>query len=795
MRSIQVETNEWIDQLKADAQNKQPSIIENLIKQKVLMSFDERTALASIINPIILNDDVKSLEILLRFYKDLHIGWKYYKSLEFALLKGCKSVARYFLSEKYLQVKKFSGKQGFSLLTIATEQDDINSIMTLLKVDANPFFTAKYGVLPIFIAAKNGNVKIVQRFLGEALRELIKGGLGLVLLNVAAEVGDLDSIILLAEAGANPNLRHSYPFSPLKLAARGGHKKIVNWLWNFKSDQGERPSDLEKFEALCYATERGHLSCIKILMDEGIRVKPLSSDEAVTLLGKAAENKHHEIVEYLISQISFLLSPAQLRMITYIAIENGSFDCIRILHRYGADLFAIYPDGSTLLIVAARKSYAEIISYLLEVFNQSQSDISKWINYQLPTGETALYFAAVQGDWQSVRELIQAGAITSHVCVDGFTTLMAAVYNRHILVVNELLGHEAHNETMKSIDQAAKGCRYKWVARNLTVEEFNLIRLGSLIVFEKKGLTWWLHFRNDRSEICKTLIENSLGKDYLKQLEGLTYIISEGVTLEDEVQMEEIIIFNGIKLVTKGETAVYRAIKNGDIHCLSRLIKAGADLRLACGDGTTPSIAAAQNKDSTTLHLLLRQKSVLDTVPEVFKEGISVGSTLLFLSIEQGHWDCVYPLLRAGACTNVQDEGERTPLSMALEIKKYDMVILLLLYGGKVAEIKKELVCDEEQLVAAFKKQALIFRGKSFRKRCINFLEMIETRTGDVDPSLRPIFYSAVEKGSLRTLKDYLIARIHALQPKINLVHFFSPGHPKNSNSSHIESHYTRMLI
>ncbi|APQ67030.1 hypothetical protein A35_04075 [Coxiella burnetii 'MSU Goat Q177'] len=196
MRSIQVETNEWIDQLKADAQNKQPSIIENLIKQKVLMSFDERTALASIINPIILNDDVKSLEILLRFYKDLHIGWKYYKSLEFALLKGCKSVARYFLSEKYLQVKKFSGKQGFSLLTIATEQDDINSIMTLLKVDANPFFTAKYGVLPIFIAAKNGNVKIVQRFLGEALRELIKGGLGLVLLNVAAEVGDLDSIIL-----------------------------------------------------------------------------------------------------------------------------------------------------------------------------------------------------------------------------------------------------------------------------------------------------------------------------------------------------------------------------------------------------------------------------------------------------------------------------------------------------------------------------------------------------------------------------------------------------------------------
>ncbi len=782
---------------------------------------------------------MKSLEILLRFYKDLHIGWKYYKSLEFALLKGCKSVARYFLSEKYLQVKKFSGKQGFSLLTIATEQDDINSIMTLLKVDANPFFTAKYGVLPIFIAAKNWNVKIVQRFLGlvrfelqrdcayktlkfaiqfghlslqknkylavvdyllnesaskEALRELIKGGLGLVLLNVAAEVGDLDSIILLAEAGANPNLRHSYPFSPLKLAARGGHKKIVNWLWNFKSDQGERPSDLEKFEALCYATERGHLSCIKILMDEGIRVKPLSNDEAVTLLGEAAENKHHEIVEYLISQISFLLSPAQLRMITYIAIENGSFDCIRILHRYGADLFAIYPDGSTLLIVAARKSYAEIISYLLEVFNQSQSDISKWINYQLPTGETALYFAAVQGDWQSVRELIQAGAITSHVCVDGFTPLMAAVYNRHILVVNELLGHEAHNETMKSIDQAAKGCRYKWVARNLTVEEFNLIRLGSLIVFEKKGLTWWLHFRNDRSEICKTLIENSLGKDYLKQLEGLTYIISEGVTLEDEIQMEEIIIFNGIKLVTKGETAVYRAIKNGDIHCLSRLIKAGADLRLACGDGTTPSIAAAQNKDSTTLHLLLRQKSVLDTVPEVFKEGISVGSTLLFLSIEQGHWDCVYPLLRAGACTNVQDEGERTPLSMALEIKKYDMVILLLLYGGKVAEIKKELVCDEEQLVAAFKKQALIFRGKSFRKRCINFLEMIETRTGDVDPSLRPIFYSAVEKGSLRTLKDYLIARTHALQPKINLVHFFSPDHPKNSNSSH-ESHYTRTLI
>ncbi|WP_264770102.1 hypothetical protein, partial [Coxiella burnetii] len=72
---------------------------------------------------------------------------------------------------------------------------------------------------------------------------------------------------------------------------------------------------------------------------------------------------------------------------------------------------------------------------------------------------------------------------------------------------------------------------------------------------------------------------------------------------------------------------------------------------------------------------------------------------------------------------------------------------------------------------------------------------MIETRTGDVDPSLRPIFYSAVEKGSLRTLKDYLIARTHALQPKINLVHFFSPGHPKNSNSSHIESHYTRMLI
>jgi len=249
---------------------------------------------------------------------------------------------------------------------------------------------------------------------------------------IAHGKGKQDLIRLLLAKGADPNARDDSGASPLDEAVwRGSVEKSVLLL-----DAGAEintPETKTGTTPLNEAAFRGHRNLIKLLLARG--ANPGMRDHAGFLPAENAIRQHHpEVLGILLEHESDPELPA--RLMTE-AVRRGQPDTVQTLLDLGTDIDAKTASGSTALYEAALKGEYEIVSLLLS----RGADVNA---LESASGTTPLYAAAAFGRGQVVSVLLLWGANPNLLSKDGIGPLRAAESNKFTKIADQLRAAGGH---------------------------------------------------------------------------------------------------------------------------------------------------------------------------------------------------------------------------------------------------------------------------------------------------------------------------------------------------------------
>jgi ankyrin repeat protein len=242
-----------------------------------------------------------------------------------------------------------------------------------------------------------------------AVRNLIRNpgpraldGRGNSPLMYAAAVGSVESMRLLLDAGADPNVANGFGATPLMWCA--GDAKKVALLIAKKANVNAR-SNLGRTPLMIAAAYDGAIEAARLLIEKGADVNARDKG-GFSVLEQAAAVNHIELARLLIAT--------------------------------GADVNVQDEGGSTALMQAAQNGdrSAELVKLLLEhgaKVNVRSGDTFEIVkNGPIGLGHlTPLLFAAGQGNYEAVEALVKAGADVNAKDVRNATPLVFAVATDH----------------------------------------------------------------------------------------------------------------------------------------------------------------------------------------------------------------------------------------------------------------------------------------------------------------------------------------------------------------------------
>ena len=247
----------------------------------------------------------------------------------------------------------------------------------------------------------------------------------------------------------------------------------------------------------------------------------------------------------------------------------------------------------------------------------------------LTGGLTALVFAARQGDLESARLLLDAGADVNRTTEYGWTPLLTAVHNRYYRLAAFLLGRGADP------DIANNG---GWSPLYIATDNRN-IESGD--------------YPTRRPDL-----------DHL-ELIGLLLAGGADPNARMASSTETRTIFTHQWLYEPGATPFLRAAQSGDLTLLRLLLEHGADPALATTNGTTPLMVASGIGWVEGVTYEWSEEDTLATVRLLLELGADVnaadrdGRTALHGAAHKGRNDVVRVLVDHGADLAARDHGSR----------------------------------------------------------------------------------------------------------------------------------------
>lgn len=134
----------------------------------------------------------------------------------------------------------------------------------LIEVGADVNAAETNGFTPLYWAAFDGNVALVDLLLASGASVDVKTNDGKTPLYVAPEKGFVDIVTALAHRGADVNVASKEGWTPLHLAARQGKKDLVDSLLAWGADP--RAQDIALQTPLQDASSHGHTDIVALLM-------------------------------------------------------------------------------------------------------------------------------------------------------------------------------------------------------------------------------------------------------------------------------------------------------------------------------------------------------------------------------------------------------------------------------------------------------------------------------------------------------------------------------------------------
>jgi ankyrin repeat protein len=244
-------------------------------------------------------------------------------------------------------------------------------------------------------------------------------------------------------------------------------------------------------------------------------------------------------------------------------------------------------------------------------------------------GLTALVLAAREGDLESTKLLLEAGADVNQATEYGWTPLLTATNNRHYRLAEYLIEHGA------DVNKVNKG---NWTPLYLATDNRN-IEGGDFPVPKP-----------DMDHL-----------DYIKYL--LQHGANPNIRIKDNTLTRT--IFTMQWFLESGATPFIRAAQSGDLELLKLLLANGADAMIKTDHGDTALTAASGVGWVDGVTYEHSAKANVDTVKFLLDLGLDPnaangdGRTSLMVAAAKGRTEVIQLLVDHGAKLDTRDKGSR----------------------------------------------------------------------------------------------------------------------------------------
>jgi ankyrin repeat protein len=451
-------------------------------------------------------------------------------------------------------------------------------------------------------AAERGDRQAVRALLAQHADVNARQGDGATALAWAAHRNDLEMASELLAAGADPRLANDYGVTPLALACTNANPAMIGMLLEAGADPNAAQWTGETVLMTCAAT--GSAAAVKQLLGAGAEVNAAESEKGQTALMWAVAERHPEVVKLLVD--------------------------------HGADVRArskLIPLPETFQIESANifgSSYAPTVHFP-----------------KTAGGFTPLLFAAQQGDIESARMLLAAGADVNEVNEEDGSALVVASASGHEELALYLLEQGA--------DPMATD------AYGITPLHYALNKGLTSIAGAKRSSTdrfGWT--RPSMHNLVKALLDKGADPNarIAKDFPPYDYAPIARSNGNDHAQMALV-----------GVTPMVLAAAGGDVTAMRILAERGANPRMTSPEGVSPLLVAAGLGIERGM---LDEKSALEAAQLALQLGGDVnaakedGRTALHVAALLGWNDMIRFLASQGANLDAKDMYGQTPLSIAL---------------------------------------------------------------------------------------------------------------------------------
>jgi uncharacterized protein len=446
----------------------------------------------------------------------------------------------------------------------------------------------------------------------------------------------------LLKAGANVDIANREGFNPLMLAVQTGNAEITELLFDngaaaaYTLANGETP--------LMMAARTGDVATLKVVLDHDADIDAKEHLRGTTALMWAAANKNSAAVQLLLdsgADLDLHSSTVNAGRDPYLAPTART----RIRSAYNNTGFGQLSENAEALEDGSPRSREEVLARLpgqlladfkLEEQKKAAQPAQRPERKQWG-GLTALHFAVREGDMNSVRELLAAGADVNQVSEFGWTALLIATQNRFYQLGKYLLEQDADPNI------ANEG---GWNPLYIATDNRNIE--GGDYPTRKPDM--------DHLEFIKALL--AAGADPNIRMASST---------------ETRTIFTHQWLEEPGATPFLRAAQSSDLELMRLLLDNGADPNSYTDDGVTPLMVASGIAWVEGVTFEWSKEANLETIVLLLALGnkpntqdIEDGRTAMMGAAHKGRPEVIQRLVDAGGDLALRDIGSRDSLHRLL---------------------------------------------------------------------------------------------------------------------------------
>ncbi|XP_067661560.1 ankyrin repeat domain-containing protein 50-like [Haliotis asinina] len=259
-------------------------------------------------------------------------------------------------------------KGGNNILHIACESGHIDVVQYFLSLnclDINSRGWRKW--TPVMLAAYHGHNEVIKLLINHTADLSISGKGGDNILHIACQSGHTDVVqYLLSLNSLDINSRGWKKRTPVMLAAKGGHKEVIELLINHRADL----STIDKVgnNILHIACESGHIDVVQYLLSlDSLDINSRGWKKRTPVM-LAAKGGHKEVIELLINHRADLsVSGKGGDNILHIACESGHIDVVQyLLSLNSLDINSRGWKKRTPVMLAAKRGNRDVVKLLVE---------------------------------------------------------------------------------------------------------------------------------------------------------------------------------------------------------------------------------------------------------------------------------------------------------------------------------------------------------------------------------------------------------------------------------------------